>query len=99
MQRWVQQLVNNKLMKIFIINRVLQLFSSAMKIYRSVRQHFPKLLVVAEHQVLLWDNTPLFRKKSPVIKIYFPGNDTPTTNEGFSPSVVVVCHFQGRKFL
>jgi hypothetical protein len=45
-----------------------------------------------------WDNTPLFRKKSPVIKIYFPGNDTPTTNEGFSPSVVVVCHFQGRKF-
>jgi hypothetical protein len=46
-----------------------------------------------------WDNTPLFRKKSPVIKIYFPGNDTPTTNEGFSPSVVVVCHFQGRKFL
>jgi hypothetical protein len=46
-----------------------------------------------------WDNTPLFRKKSPVIKIYFPGNDTPTTNKGFSPSVVVVCHFQGKKFL
>ncbi len=25
----------------------------------------------------------MFRKKSPVIKIYFPRNDTPTTNEGF----------------
>ncbi len=25
--------------------------------------------------VMDWDNTPLFRKKSPVIKIYFPGNE------------------------
>jgi hypothetical protein len=37
---------------------------------------------------LKWDNPQLFRK------LYFPGNDTPTTNEGFSPSVVGVYHFQ-----
>ncbi len=36
---------------------------------------------VLELSIIQWDNTPLFRKKSPVIKIYFPGNDTPTTNE------------------
>jgi hypothetical protein len=55
--------------------------------------------------------------KSQILKIYLPGNDTPTTNKGYktrnarvsaaneriylfeSPSVVVVCQFQGRKFL
>ena len=37
-------------------------------------------------------------KYNPELKIYFPGIDTPTTNEGFSPSVVVVCQFQGSKF-
>jgi hypothetical protein len=37
-------------------------------------------------------------KYNPELKIYFPGIDTPTTNEGFSPSVVVVCLFQGSKF-
>ena len=49
-------------------------------------------------KVLNWYNIPLDRKKNPVFKIYFPRNDTPTTHEGFSPSAVVMCHFQGRKF-